>query len=267
MRHFVKDAVLGRPGCHPLCIVTTSWDDGDARDRRLADMLSAKGMKGTFYVPIQPHNSRPLLSTTDLRNLLGQGHEIGCHTVSHRLLTTVTSASELHHEVFDCKGMLQEKTGVDIRMFCYPGGRYNRTVMEHVKEAGYQGARTTRLLCPQVTFPSFEMPTSLQAFPHRRIRYLRNAARAAKVSGPIAIATNWRVLANWVELGKTLFDKVLQHGGVWHLFGHSWEIDEHYLWSDLEKLLGYVANREHIIYATNAETLQICKPVQAGAVR
>jgi hypothetical protein len=35
-------------------------------------------------------------------------------------------------------------------------------------------------------------------------------------------------------MGKILFDRVLKEGGVWHLFGHSWQIEEMGLWDDLK---------------------------------
>jgi hypothetical protein len=45
---------------------------------------------------------------------------------------------------------------------------------------------------------------------------------------------------SWLELGKRLFDVVLENGGVWHLFGHSWEIERLGLWGDLGEILDYV---------------------------
>src|SRR2546430_8764527 len=37
----------------------------------------------------------------------------------------------------------------------------------------------------------------------------------------------------WIDVGKKLFDEVLLKGGVWHLYGHSWEIQELGLWDQL----------------------------------
>ena len=62
-------------------------------------------------------------------------------------------------------------------------------------------------------------------------------------------------LGNWVELGKRLFDSVLQNGGIWHLWGHSWEIDEMGLWEDLEEILDYVSKREGVTYIPNCELI------------
>jgi hypothetical protein len=62
-------------------------------------------------------------------------------------------------------------------------------------------------------------------------------------------------LGNWVELGKRLFDSVLQNGGIWHLWGHSWEIEELGLWKDLEEMLDYVRKREGVSYIPNWELI------------
>ena len=51
-------------------------------------------------------------------------------------------------------------------MFCYPGGHYTRTTIRCLADAGYQGARTTRMLATRSTFDRFEMPTTVQAFAH-----------------------------------------------------------------------------------------------------
>ena len=76
-----------------------------------------------------------------------------------------------------------------------------------------------------------------------------------------------RRLNSWVELGKTLFDQTLRDGGIWHLYGHSWEIEELGLWDDLKRMLDYVRNRPGVIYANNSQALQFLQqesePVEA----
>jgi hypothetical protein len=64
-------------------------------------------------------------------------------------------------------------------------------------------------------------------------------------------------LGNWLELSKRLFDSVLQNGGIWHLYGHSWEIEELGLWKDLEEMLDYVCKREDVTYVPNWELIAV----------
>ena len=44
---------------------------------------------------------------------------------------------------------------------------------------------------------------------------------------------------HWKDLAKKTLDYVFEHGGVWHMWGHSWEIDENNDWENLSKVLDY----------------------------
>jgi hypothetical protein len=153
--------------------------------------------------------------------------------------------------------MLEQKLGREVLMFCYPNGRYNAEALRCVKKAGYVGARTTRMLSLRTQFPPFEMPTSVQAYPHSSLTYLKNQGRAKSISGLVKYLTELRRFEKWVDLGKRLFDEVLQHGGIWHIYGHSWEIDELGIWEDLSEMLDYVAHRKGVTYATNGQLLSL----------
>jgi hypothetical protein len=105
------------------------------------------------------------------------------------------------------------------------------------------------------------MPTTVQMFPHSKSDYLRNIARASpNLQGLRACISCASRFGNWFELSKTLFDTVLRDGGVWHLYGHSWEIDELGLWEDLRQILDYIGNREDVMYVSNSELLQFRSP-------
>jgi peptidoglycan-N-acetylglucosamine deacetylase len=238
-----------------LRIVTTSWDDGHISDLKLAELLQSKNIGGTFYIPISPYNGQQSLAPQHLRRLSSEGFEIGAHSFSHKLLWGLPS-EELRKEIEPCKPILEDILGSAVRMFCYPRGRYDENVIRALQRAGFGGARTVKMLQTGLDFDPFEMPTSLQAFPHGRLTYFKNAARA-HFRGTRACVHYTVKLANWLELGKTLFDSVMEHGGVWHLYGHSWEIADLNLWSDLEDLLDYVHDRKGVIYLCNGELLNI----------
>ncbi|HEY2548631.1 MAG TPA: polysaccharide deacetylase family protein [Candidatus Acidoferrum sp.] len=235
-------------------IVTTSWDDGDCADLRLAEILQSKGIRGTFYVPIK-YRERPL-GHSDLRALASGGFEIGAHGYSQRHLWGL-QAQELAQEVRPCKQILEDILGSGVEMFCYPRGRYDANVIHALREAGYRGSRTVRMLATQPVSNPFEMPTTLQVFPHPPFTYLRNVGRARKVESLQNYVVQMPRLGNWLELGKRLFDAVLEKGGIWHLFGHSWEIDSHGLWDDLREILDYVGQRQGVSYLPNCALLPI----------
>ncbi len=237
-------------------IVTTSWDDGDRADLKLAEGLRSRGISGTFYIPITPYRGQRALNCAELRYLSSEGFEIGAHGFSHKLLWGL-AAEELAREVGPCKPTLEDILGTEVRMFCYPCGRYDSNVVRALKEAGYCGARTVRMLATQLDINPFEMPTTVQIFPHHKPTYFRNLVRARKLEGLRVYLTQRTRLGDWLELGKRLFDLVLQNGGIWHLYGHSWEIEELGLWEPLGKILDYVSKRKGVMYVSNCELLRL----------
>jgi peptidoglycan-N-acetylglucosamine deacetylase len=239
-----------------LKVVTTSWDDGDPRDLRVAELLRSRDLRGTFYVPITGYQGGTTLAAADLRALSSEGFEIGAHSVSHRTLPRL-GREEQGREVRVCKQMLEQMLGSKVSMFCYPNGRYNDELIREVQNAGYEGARTTRMLSLKTRFSAYEMPTTVQAYPHHRTRYVRNLGRAHNIPGLVRYVTELRRFESWVALGKRLFSQVLEDGGIWHLYGHSWEIDELGIWDDLSEMLDHVAHREGVTYATNGQLLSL----------
>jgi peptidoglycan/xylan/chitin deacetylase (PgdA/CDA1 family) len=237
-------------------IVTTSWDDGHPCDRRLADMLAKYSLPGTFYVPLANQEGRPVVGTTVLRDLVGSGFEIGAHTVSHRALPGLSN-QDLLSEVNGSKQMLEEQLGKEVCMFCYPLGRYDSRVTRCVEQAGFTGARTIRMLAQSLTFNRYEMPTTLQAFAHPPLNYIKNLGKRRDVGGMGRYFKDYLRCGSWVELGKKLFREVDERGGIWHLYGHSWEVDEFGLWEQLDDLLNYVSNKPGIIYATNSGVIDL----------
>jgi len=242
------------PALEKRVFVTTSWDDGDRADLKLAELLGSRGMQGTFYVPVMPfEHGRPTLDSADLKSL-AQDFEIGAHGLSHKLLWGL-GPEELNIEAGSCKPILEDMLGREVGMFCYPRGRFDANVIRTVRAAGYWGARTVRMLSTRPEFSPFEMPTSLQAFPHPTSNYIKNLMRARRIEGARRILSPGK-LCNWVELGKELFDSVLERGGIWHLYGHSWELDTLDLWDDLKRILDYVGGRTNVTYASNWQVLK-----------
>src|SRR5579862_1246047 len=241
-----------------MTIVTTSWDDGDPADLKIADLLASRGLPGTFYVPMTGYRGRTTLSNSGLKSLASHGFEVGAHGVSHRTLSLLP-LEEIEREVRISKASLEETLCAPVEMFCYPRGIYNAQVTRSLVEAGYRGARTTRMLSTELTFDPFEMPTSLQVYPHDKWTYVRNSAKARKVSRLLSYLMRFSSAGDWVGLGKAYFDRVATHGGIWHLYGHSWEIEERKLWDGLKELLDYVSGRDRVLYASNGAAVNLCR--------
>lgn len=243
-----------QPNTGIRAIVTTSWDDGDLLDLKLAELLGARGMSATFYIPIQPYRKQSL-SHAQLRTLTEEGFEIGAHSVTHKLLHGLSN-QELAAEINPCKPILEDIVGSEVRMFCYPQGRYDANTVRALKDAGYSGARTVRMLATRPDFDSFQIPTTVQTFPHPPLTYLKNAAKVLNVEGLRTCFSQRAGLRDWIELGKRLFDSVVKNGGVWHMYGHSWEIDDLGLWKGLSELLDYVSHHKNVTYVPNCGLVQ-----------
>jgi peptidoglycan/xylan/chitin deacetylase (PgdA/CDA1 family) len=238
-----------------LRIATTSWDDGNPKDLRVADLLNARALGGTFYVPFR-HEGHRVINGSNLRSLRDTGFEIGGHGISHLSLPRL-STEEIDREVRGCKEKLEDILGEQLDSFCYPRGRFNGRVQQSLRMAGYKGARTTRMLVTSSDFDPFEMPTTLQVYPHPKSTYIKNLAKARNVVGLCSYALRFIRVDTWVELGRKLFDSVLKDGGIWHLYGHSWEIEELGLWGDLRELLDYVSKRSGVAYVSNGDVAKL----------
>lgn len=84
----------------------------------------------------------PLMTADQVRRLASQGHEIGSHTLSHPILTTM-DADERRAEVNGAKSLLEEWTGTKVSGFCYPNGDYDASVARQLCDAGHEYACTT----------------------------------------------------------------------------------------------------------------------------
>ena len=240
-----------------VSIVTLSWDDDDRTNLKVAELLAARKLRGTFYVTSGGLGKNSSLSTSELRSLSDAGFEIGAHSVSHPVLPEL-NRRDLACEVVKCKNVLEQALGTEVTSFAYPKGRYNAAVIAEVKKAGYHCARGVRLLSISSDFPPFEMPISIQAYPHRKTSYVKNLVRRREVGALLRSSRFIVGSKGWVALGKALFEKVLRDGGIWHLSGHSWQTEKIGGWGELEEMLDHVCGHavQGVEYLTNTEMFQ-----------
>jgi peptidoglycan/xylan/chitin deacetylase (PgdA/CDA1 family) len=77
------------------------------------------------------------LSWEQIRIMAEAGFEIGSHTVHHADLTRI-SMENLKREVTESKKHIEDKISRKIRFISFPFGRYNDSVIETCKTAGYE---------------------------------------------------------------------------------------------------------------------------------
>jgi peptidoglycan-N-acetylglucosamine deacetylase len=215
-------------------------------------------LRGTFYVPTGRLGGESLFSRVDMRTLSASGFEIGGHTVSHAILPDI-DPQQRNREITECKSVLEEILGTEVGMFCYPKGRRNREVEQAVKRAGYLGARSTETLTTRANFDPFAMPATIQAYPHRPSNYVRGLLRMGALATLMSAIPDLLTFDNWLQLGKKQFDRTLRDGGVWHIYGHPWEIEKLNLWPQVREMFAYVGNRSEVRYVTNGQLVHLMK--------
>lgn len=235
-------------------IVTTSWDDGHVSDMRLAELLQRYGFGGTFYVPFRAVRE-PMMSLPQMRQVAAAGIEIGGHTLTHPSMKGLGWDRSVE-EVRESKKRLEDILSAPVTSFCYPNGDWDRQAYEAVRQEGYRLARTTVNMRTTVGADPWLMPTSVQFYPHSAYRRLRIFGRNQDVSGLSRWALRHRCATDLDALIDSLFEEAVERGGVFHLWGHSWELDEFDLWGPLERTLQRLGGRGDVRYLTNADALQ-----------
>jgi peptidoglycan/xylan/chitin deacetylase (PgdA/CDA1 family) len=223
-------------------IFTSSWDDGHPLDMRLAEMLALHGFNATIYVPLSNREGLPVMTGAQLRELQAGGLEIGSHTLDHCYLTTVDDATA-KLQIIQGKTELENALGQAVPGFCYPGGKYHKRHVKMVDEAGFRYARHIVNLHADVAPNPFAMPVSIQLYPHRPDVYLRN----------FVLHGSWRQRTRMLAAAlsqpdllsrlKSVLDVACMQNGVFHLWGHSWELDLFDGWPVLDLFLRYAAER------------------------
>lgn len=243
----------------PALWVTTSWDDGYPLDFRVAELLDQYGVSGTFYVPL--HSQMPVMTPGQIQEL-ARRFDIGGHTINHVQLDHVTDRKSLD-EIVGSKLRIEDLTGRACQVFCPPNGRYRRAHLRQIREAGYLGVRTVELM--SVAYPAAQeglviLPVTVQMYRHGASTYVRNALKRRR----------WKNLETYfcharghdlLSATEALLEKLIETGGVFHLWGHSWELEHSRMWGLLEQILRQLwIHRERCRFVSNSILCEKFKP-------
>jgi peptidoglycan-N-acetylglucosamine deacetylase len=209
----------------------TSWDDGHPLDLKLAEILKKYDIQSIFYLPIKNIEGRPVMKKKEIL-FLSKMFSIGGHTYSHVELTKVSTEVAVK-EIVDGKKALEDIIQQEVNHFCFPRGEYNDSVVQIVKDTGFISARSAR----QINFNradsgKFVKHPSLHFYPQPIIADISHCIRKKDLNSLIKrlISLNYE----HIDLYKKTY---LFTGNIFHMFGHSWEIEKYGLWSKLEKIL------------------------------
>jgi len=167
---------------------------------------------------------------------LGRHFEVGGHTQDHISLKEI-APHLVESQIRTNKQWLEDILGREVGGFAYVRGHHNHNVRRMVAEAGYRYARTVRNLMSTPGPDRFQIPTTMQIFAHRRTTYLRNYIRGGPTLERTAVLAAVLADAGLATSFSRAAEACARSGGHFHLWGHSWELDEHDLWGELDRLL------------------------------
>jgi peptidoglycan/xylan/chitin deacetylase (PgdA/CDA1 family) len=220
-------------------IFVSSWDDGHPLDARVGELLQRYGFKGTFFVPLRNREGLPVIGAGSLRALAAR-HEIGSHTLDHVYLRGLPTP-QMREQICAGRQQLESLLGRSVVGFCYPGGKFDDTAVQLVREAGFGYARSVENLETALPVDVYRVATTLQVFPHagpvlanNLLRYphrMRKAALLMRLLAGRSLGDRLRIAAAYAK----------EKSGVLHIWGHSWELEQHDLWATLEQFLSWVS--------------------------
>ena len=144
---FQKDLINSKKNKTKILL---SFDDGFKSNRKLAEeVLNKLNIKALFFIisdfvgekkqskkykkiihniypsgPSKSELSDPM-DHDDIRFLISSGHHIGCHTLSHQMLSKISSLNELNKELVSSKNKLEKDFDIKIKHFAFPFGTFD----------------------------------------------------------------------------------------------------------------------------------------------
>ena len=194
--------------------ILTSWDDGKKEDLRMAELLEKYEMEAIFFIPTIGCE----LSVDEIEEL-SHKFTIGGHTTSHPQDIKRLSDEDAYYDIRDNKEWLEEVINGDVKWFCYPRGRYNEKTIEIVKDLGFDYARTT------LVGNTDKCENDYRIHPTVHVAKKRKEYNGQK----------W--LSYALEQYKLAKNK---ENSYYHIWGHSWEVDQQCLWKELEELFKHI---------------------------
>jgi hypothetical protein len=207
--------------------LTFSYDDGQIFDRKLVEIFNRYGLKATFHLNSgtlrrDEKDDEAFIWAKEVRELYA-GHEVSCHGVEHRNLSTVSSQEALT-ELTEDRRELEKLTGYMVQGMSYAFGNYSQKVKDIVASAGIKYSRT--VVSTRGYFPPNDFLEWHPTCHHREAQDL---------------AEGFLKIWDFYELP------------LLYVWGHSFEFDREDNWNVIEELAATLSGKEDIWYATNME--------------
>jgi len=125
--------------------ILLTFDDGYYEHvTNVLPVLEKFNFRALFFIPVfyighyfnSPAGEIKVMDTKDIKFLKQQGHFIGSHSLSHRVLSEL-SKDQLIYELVESRRILKRILNSEVRYFSYPFGKTNKSIEKFVKIAGY----------------------------------------------------------------------------------------------------------------------------------
>jgi len=213
-------------------VLSMSYDDGRAADRKLVSIFNQNGIKGSFHVNSGLLGFEDRIPKEEAAKLY-EGHEISTHTVTHPTIAR-SPKEQLIEEIIEDRKSLEKIAGYTVRGLSYPNGSYNSLIKEMLPYLGIEYARTVH------STGNFSMPDDFLEW-NPTIHHNRNLMKLAE---------------DFASLHKK------QYLYMMYVWGHSYEFDNDQNWDLIENFCEFIGNRDDIWYAANIEIVDYVKAFQ-----
>ncbi|KRG16557.1 polysaccharide deacetylase family protein [Lederbergia galactosidilytica] len=204
-------------------VLTMSYDDGKAADRKLVEVFNRNGIKGTFHLNSGLLGKGDRIGLEEIKAVYA-GHEVSAHTVTHP--TIARSPKEaLLEEILEDRKDLENIVGYTVRGLSYPNGSYNQYIKELLPYLGIEYARTVH------STGHYSMPDDFLEW-HPTCHHNQDLLKRGE---------------NFIQLHKQ------QYLYMMYVWGHSYEFDNDHNWDIIETFCQTVGRQTDIWYATNIE--------------
>lgn len=115
--------------------IAITFDDGPhpKHTPEILDILKENNVKATFFVIGQNVKNYPDCA----KRILCDGHEVGNHTYSHRVLKSLTK-EKIEKEITEMENQLSKIANYHPKLIRPPCGMYNDTLVKTADETGYK---------------------------------------------------------------------------------------------------------------------------------
>ncbi|MDQ0231363.1 polysaccharide deacetylase family protein [Metabacillus malikii] len=204
-------------------VLTMSYDDGKAADRKLVEIFNRNGIKGTFHINSGMLGEGDRIPKGEIEELY-RGHEVATHTKTHPTIAR-SPKEQIIDELFEDRKNLEAIVDYPVRGLSYPNGSYHQYIKEVLPFLGIEYGRTVH------SSGQFSMPDDFFEW-NPTCHHKRDLLQLTET---------------FINLHKT------QYIYMMYVWGHSYEFDLDNNWELIESFCELAGGRNDIWYATNIE--------------